>query len=62
MEAAVASAVEYRRIALNDRLRAEREPLPNVRALLAASAEKWEFLAEVTAREDHAGMAASPVP
>jgi hypothetical protein len=48
-EAAAASGAEYRRIALNPRLRAEREPVPSVRTLLAASAEKREFLAAVTA-------------
>ena len=50
---------EYRQRAKKDRLLAQQESLPNVRAALAASAAKWEFLAEVTAREGRVGLAAA---
>jgi hypothetical protein len=43
---------EYRQLALRHRLLAQRESLPRVRDMLNASAEKWEFLAEVTGRDD----------
>lgn len=38
-----------RRLAARDRLLARQEELANARAILAAFAEKWEFLAKVAA-------------
>lgn len=46
---------EYRLLALRQRVLAQRERLPQVRAILAASADKWEFLAEAAARQDGSG-------
>ena len=43
---------EYRLLALRQRVLAQRERLPQVRATLTASADKWEFLAEAAGRED----------
>jgi hypothetical protein len=43
---------EYRLLALRQRILAQRERLPQVRAVLTASAERWEFLAEAEARAD----------
>ena len=40
---------EYRDLARGDRLRVQQETLPMVRAKFAASAERWEYLAKVTA-------------
>lgn len=51
-------SVEYRQLAIKHRLLAQQEGLPNVRAILAASAEKLEFLAEVTASEERTGLRA----
>ena len=51
-------SVEYRQLAMKHRLLAQQEGLPNVRAILAASAEKWEFLADVTASEEQTGLRA----
>ncbi len=46
---------EYRQLALRQRGLAQRERLPQVRAVLNASADKWEFLAEVATRENGYG-------
>ena len=57
----MSASVEYRQLATRHRLLAQQEELPNVRALLAASAEKWAFLAEITAREDQHALQAGLV-
>ena len=55
----MAASEEYRQLAIKHRLLAQQERLPNAKAVLAASAEKWEFLAEVTAYEEQNGLAAT---
>jgi hypothetical protein len=61
-EEAVATSEEYRQLAIEHRLLAQQERLPNARAILAASSEKWEFLAEVTACEEQNGLPATAEP
>lgn len=51
----MSASSEYRQLAVRNRVLAQRESLPSVRAVLTASAEKWEFLAEVAARQDPLG-------
>ena len=46
---------EYRQLAARSRVLAQRESFPCVRSILTASAEKWEFLAEVAACQDPLG-------
>ena len=58
----MAASEEYRQLAVKHRLLAQQEQLPNARAVLAASAEKWEFLAETTAREEQNGLRATAEP
>lgn len=48
----MSASEEYRLLATRNRLLAQREHLPRVRAILTASAEKWDFLAEVAAQQD----------
>lgn len=47
----MSASEDYRQIAAKHRVLAQQESLPSVRALFAASADKWDFLADVTARE-----------
>lgn len=53
---------EFRHIAEEHRSLARQEALPNVRAVLAASAEKWEFLADIAARDDQRGLRTTDKP
>lgn len=41
----------YRKLARSDRLRAQQETLPRVKAMLSASADRWEYLARAAAAD-----------